>query len=136
MAAGVDELLEGVGALLGIADHRDAGAGPHLGDAGPQMRHQEIAVLAGQFLHAPVGFRLVVERLHLLLLPLGGVAHQHVGGLPRVRFVFAADHLQPHAEADGVFPVIRPRHLPDLGDIGGDALRQVAPEQMHVGMFC
>ena len=27
------------------------------------------------------------------------------------------------------------RHLPDLGDVGGDPLRQVAPEQMHVGMF-
>jgi len=31
--------------------------------------------------------------------------------------VFAADHLQPHAEADVVFAAMRPRHLPDLGDV-------------------
>src|SRR3954465_1810550 len=52
MAAGVDELLQRVGALLGIADDRDTGAGPDFGDAGPQMRQQEIAMLAGELLHA------------------------------------------------------------------------------------
>ena len=135
MAAGVDELLQRVGALRGIADDGDAGAGPDLGDAGPQMRQQQIAMLAGELLHALVGLRLVVERLHLLLLPLGGVAHQDVGGLPGVPFVLAADHLQAHAEADRVFATMGPRHLPDLGDVRGDPLRQVAPEQMHVGML-
>jgi len=35
MAAGADELLQGVSALRGIADHGDAGARPHAGDAGP-----------------------------------------------------------------------------------------------------
>ena len=112
VAAGVDELLQRVGALRGIADHGDAGARTHLGDAGPQMRQQQIAVLAGELLHALVGLRFVVERLHLLLLPLGGVAHQLVGGLPGVLLVLAADHLQPHAEADLVLAAMRARHLP------------------------
>ena len=92
-------------------------------------------MLAGELLHALVGLGLVVERLDFLLLPLGGVAHQLVRGLPGVRFVFAADHLQPHAEADVVFAAMRPRHLPDFGDVGRDLFRQIAPEQMHVGMF-
>ena len=30
---------------------------------------------------------------------------------------------------------MRLRHLPDLGDVGSDPLRQIAPEQMYVGMF-
>ena len=64
------------------------------------MRQQQIAVLAGELLHALVCFRPVVERLHLLLLPLGRVAHQLIGRLPRVGLIFAADHLQPHAETD------------------------------------
>ena len=92
-------------------------------------------MLAGELLHAHVGFRPVVERLHFLLLPFGGVAHQLVGRLPGVRLVLAADHLQPHAEADVVFAVMRPSHLPDLGNVGRDPLRQIAPEQVHVGMF-
>ena len=135
MAAGVDELLQRVGALRGVADHRDAGARPHFGDAGPQMRQQQVAMLAGELLHAQIRFRLVVERLDLLLLPLGGVAHQLVGGVPRFLLVLAADHLQPHAKADLVMAAMGARHLPDLGDVGGDLLRQIAPEQMHVGMF-
>src|SRR3979409_916924 len=48
------------------------------------MRQQKIAVLANELLHPLVGRGSVVERLHLLLLPLGRVAHQYVGGLPRV----------------------------------------------------
>ena len=35
MAAGVDELLQDVSALRGIADHGNPGARPHAGDAGP-----------------------------------------------------------------------------------------------------
>ena len=35
MAAGVDELLQRIGTLLGIADDRDAGAGADFCDAGP-----------------------------------------------------------------------------------------------------
>src|SRR6266480_881995 len=50
VAAGIDKLLQGAGALRGIADHGDAGARPHPGDAGPQMRQQEVAVLAGKLL--------------------------------------------------------------------------------------
>src|SRR6266850_5342944 len=111
MAAGIDELLQRLGALDGIADHGDAGAGANLGDAGPQMRQQEIAMLARKLLHAQVRFRFVVKCLDFLLLPLGGVAHQLIGGLPGVRFVFAADHLQAHAEADIVFAAMRARHL-------------------------
>ena len=68
---------------------------------------KQIAVLAGELLHALVGFGIVVERLDLLLLPLGRVAHQDVGGLPGVLFILAADHLQPHAEADVVFAAMR-----------------------------
>jgi hypothetical protein len=45
MAAGVDELLQRISALGGIADHGNPGAGPDAGDAGPQMRKQEFAVL-------------------------------------------------------------------------------------------
>ena len=135
MTAGIDELLQRIGALDGIADDGDAGARTDLGNAGPQMRQQEVAVLAGELLHAQVRFRFVVQRLDFLLLPLGGVAHQLIGGLPGVRFVFAADHLQPHAEADVVFAAMRARHFPDLGDIRRDLFRQVAPEQMHVGML-
>src|SRR5450631_4011869 len=70
MAAGVDELLQCVSALRRIADDGDPGAGPDAGDAGPQMRQQEIAMLAGELLYTLVGLRLAVERLHLLLLPL------------------------------------------------------------------
>src|SRR5712691_6751706 len=62
------------------------------------MRQQEIAVLAGELLHPLVGCGIVVERLHLLLLALGRVAHQYVGGLPRVLFIFPTDHLQAHAK--------------------------------------
>src|SRR5215207_3749453 len=135
MAAGIDELLQRVGALDGITDDGDAGARTDLGDAGPQMRQQEVAMLAGKLLHTQVRFRLVVERLDFLLLPLGGVAYQLIGGLPGVRLVLAADHLQPHAEADVVFAAMRARHLPDRGDVRGDLFRQVAPEQMHIGML-
>ena len=99
------------------------------------MRHQQFAMFAGQLLHALVGVRIVVERLHLLLLPLGGVAHQRVGGLPCVALVLAADDLQPHAEADVVLAAVAFGHGPDLVDVGADPLRQVAPEQMHVGML-
>ena len=52
VAAGVDELLQGRRALLGIADDGDAGAGAYLCDAGPQMREQQVAMLAGKLLHA------------------------------------------------------------------------------------
>ena len=45
MAAGVDELLQRIGALRGVAEHGDPGTGPNLGDAGPQMRQQQVAVL-------------------------------------------------------------------------------------------
>src|ERR1041384_8225918 len=62
------------------------------------------------------------------------MSYQLVGGLPGVRLVLAADHLQPHAEADVVFAAMRARHRRDLGDVRGDLFRQVAPEQMHVGM--
>src|SRR5713226_1943281 len=61
MTAGVDELLQGVGALRGIADHRDPGARADAGDASPQMRQQEITVLAGELLHPLVGRRIVIE---------------------------------------------------------------------------
>src|SRR6185503_8598229 len=61
--------------------------------------------------------------------------HQLISGLPGVRLVLAADHLQPHAEADVVFAAMRARHLPDLGNVRGDLFRQIAPEQMHVGML-
>src|SRR5690242_2682911 len=54
MAAGIDELLQRIGALDGIADDGDAGARTDLGDAGPQMRQQEVAMLAGKLLHAQV----------------------------------------------------------------------------------
>src|SRR3979411_2433245 len=77
MAAGVDEMLQRVGALDGVADHRDPGARPDFCDTGPQMRQQEIAMLAGELLHTLVGGRIVVERLDLLLLPFGRVAHQY-----------------------------------------------------------
>ena len=80
-----------------------------------RMRHQQIAMFAGKLLHALVRHRVIVERLHLLLLPLGGVAHQLVGGLPGVLFLLAADHLQSHAEADLVLAAMGARHLPDLG---------------------
>jgi hypothetical protein len=80
MAAGVDELLSRGGALSEIADDGDPGTRPDAGDAGPQMRQQQIAVVAGEFLHALVGGGLVAERLRLLLLPLGRIAHQNVGG--------------------------------------------------------
>ena len=99
------------------------------------MRQQQIAVLAGELLHAQVRLRLAVKCLYFLLLPLGGMPNQLIGSLPGVGFVLAADYLQPHAEADVVFAVMRARHRPDLGDVGGDLFRQVAPEQMHVGMF-
>ena len=92
-------------------------------------------MLAGELLHPLVGLGGVVERLHLLLLPLGRVAHQYVGGFPGVLFVFAADHLQAHAKADVVLAIMRPCHRPDLDDVGGDPFRQIAPEQMHVGML-
>ena len=35
MAAGVDELLQRIGALRRVSDDGDAGAGPNLGDPGP-----------------------------------------------------------------------------------------------------
>jgi len=92
-------------------------------------------MFAGELLHALVSLGPVVERLDFLLLALGGVTHQLVRGLPGVGFVFTAYHLQAHAEADVVLAAMGPRHLPDFGDIGGDLFRQVAPEQMHVGMF-
>src|SRR6202171_3188614 len=69
MTAGIDELLQCVGALPWVADHRDPGAGPHPGDAGPQMRQQQIAMFAGELLHPPVGRGVVIERLSILLLP-------------------------------------------------------------------
>ena len=119
----------------GIADDGDAGTGTNLGDPGPQMRQQQVAMLAGKLLHAQVRLRLVVKCLDFLLLPLGGVAHQLIGGLPGIRLVLSADHLQPHAEANLVFAAMRARHLPDLGNVRGDLFRQVAPEQMHVGML-
>src|SRR5258708_39089942 len=50
--------------------------------------------------------------------------------------MFAANHLEAHAKANVVFTAMPTRHLPDLGDVGSDPLRQIAPEQMHVGMFC
>jgi hypothetical protein len=59
-----------------------------------------------------------------------------VGGLPRLPFVFAADHLEPHAETDLVLAAVGARHGPDLGDVLRNPFRQIAPEQMHVGMFC
>src|SRR5216683_4948572 len=113
MTAGIDELLQRVSALPGVADHRDPGAGPDPGDASPQMRQQQIAMFAGKLLHPLIGHRVVIERLHLLLLPLGRVAHQCIGGLPRVLFILAADHLQPHAESDVVVAAVRFRHFPD-----------------------
>src|SRR6478736_1340224 len=48
MAAGVDELLQHVGALDGIADHRNPSARTDFRDPRPQMRQQQVAVLAGQ----------------------------------------------------------------------------------------
>src|ERR1700704_1922589 len=73
------------------------------------MRQQEIAVLANELLHPLVGRGIVVERLHLLLLPLGRVAHQYVGGLPRGFFIFPADHPRPDARrsASRTFPRLR-----------------------------
>src|ERR1019366_10716990 len=53
-------------------------ARPDAGEAGPQLRQQQIAMLAGELVHMLVGRRLVVERLHLLLLPLGRVAHLEI----------------------------------------------------------
>src|SRR3954447_19592677 len=51
MATGIDELLQRVGALDGVADDGNAGARTDLGDAGPQMRQQQVAMLAGELLH-------------------------------------------------------------------------------------
>ena len=46
MATGIDELLQCVSALPGVANDGDPGTRPDPGDAGPQMRQQQIAVLA------------------------------------------------------------------------------------------
>src|ERR1700692_4716514 len=100
------------------------------------MRQREVAMLTGKRLHALVGYRIVVKRLHLLLLSLGRVAYQSIGGLPCLAFIFAADDLQAHAKADVVFAIMGASHLPDLGDVLSDALRQIAPEQMDIGMLC
>src|SRR5271156_3420009 len=100
------------------------------------MRQQQIAMLAGELLHALVGHGIAVKRLDLLLLPLARVTHQLIGGLPRLALIFAADYLQAHAKADVVFAIMGASHPSDLGDVLGDALRQIAPEQMNIGMLC
>ena len=48
------------------------------------MRQQQIAMLARQLLHALVGDRVMIERLDVLFLPLAGMTHEAIGGLPRL----------------------------------------------------
>src|SRR5260370_36939358 len=82
-----------------------------------------------------IGDRIVVECPPLLLQPLGRVAHQNVGGLPGVGFIFAADQLHAHAEADFAFATMLARQRPDLRTVLGVPLRQFAPDLMHVGIL-
>src|SRR5258708_31516294 len=42
MTAEIDEVLQGLGALLGRADDGDAGARPYLGDAGEQVALDDV----------------------------------------------------------------------------------------------
>src|SRR5260370_33687359 len=67
LTAGIDELLQRVSALPGVADHRDPGAGPDPGDASPRMRQQQIAMFAGKLLHPLIGPRAATNRLLLCL---------------------------------------------------------------------
>src|SRR5262245_23640597 len=53
VASEIDEILQGLGALLGGADDGDACARPHLGDARPQVALDDLA-LGRELAHPPV----------------------------------------------------------------------------------
>src|SRR4030095_1712924 len=110
VAAEVDEVLQGIGALLGRADHGEACARTHLGDAGPQVALDDLA-LGGELAHPAVGLGAGEALLDEGLLRLAGVTHQLVGELPRLLLGLPADDLQAHAEADVAFAAVagRPR---------------------------
>src|SRR5262245_58558773 len=69
MAAEIDEVLQGLGALLGRADDGDARARPYLGDAGPQIALDDLA-LGRQLAHPAVGLGGREALLHERLLGL------------------------------------------------------------------
>src|SRR5438552_19051244 len=99
------------------------------------MRQQQIAMLARELLHTLVGDRVGVQDLDFLFLPLARVAHQLIGSLPRLAFLLATDHLQPHAEADAVVAPMRASQRLDLGVMFGSAVPWTTPELMQVATF-
>ena len=123
-----------VGALLGRADDRDAGARPHLGDAGEQVLLDHVAGRR-QLAHAAVGFGGGEALLHERLLRVARMGDELVREIPCFLLGLAADDLQAHAEADVVLAAVRRGHGADLGHVGADALVGVAPEQVNVGML-
>src|SRR5207302_10805774 len=67
VAAEIDEILKRRRALLGRADDGDAGARPHLGDAGEQVALDDLATRR-ELAHAAVRFRGGEALLHECLL--------------------------------------------------------------------
>src|SRR5258708_35399456 len=90
MAAKVDEVLKGLGALLGRADDGDARARPYLGDAGEQVALDDLAARR-ELAHAAIGLRGGEALLHESLLRLAGMTHQLVRERPGLLLGLAAD---------------------------------------------
>jgi hypothetical protein len=55
MTSGVDELLQGRGALFGVANHRDLGAAPEAGKTASEVRRDPQAFFRHEFLDPPIG---------------------------------------------------------------------------------
>src|SRR5262245_19330972 len=129
VATEIDEILQRFGTLLGCADDGDSGAWPHLGDAGPQVLLDDLA-LCGELADAAVGLGGRKAFADEGLLRLAGVTHQLMRELPRLLLALSTDDLQAHAEADVVCTAMLGGHPADLGHVGADALVGIAPEQM------
>ena len=102
MASNVDIALDCFRALFGCPHYNDASAGTRLGEAGPHMWGDHLAVLLGKLTHPLVGDRIGEMRPNNFALSVGNIAHQAFRDIPRLLLVLPADNLQPHAEADVV----------------------------------
>ncbi|MCY1411694.1 hypothetical protein D9M71_270840 [compost metagenome] len=85
----------------------------------------------GELFHSLVGDGLSHHGLDLLGPGRVGAVDQRIGCSPGLFFGFAADDLQAHGELDRLAPAVLGSALAHLLDLLGDALRVVAPEQVH-----
>ena len=134
MASNVDIALDCFRALFGCPHDNDTSAGTRLGEAGPHMWGDHLAVLLGKLTHPLVGDRIGEMRPNNFALSVGNIAHQAFRDVPRLILVLPADNLQPHAEADVVGAAVLSGKCAHFCNVSFHALNRIPPEEMHVGM--